>query len=260
MIGVVIVTHGRLAHEFRAALEHVVGPQEQVETISIGPDDDLDVRRADMLAALARVDSGDGVVVLTDMFGGSPSNLAISAMERNNVEVIMRRQPADAGQARKREGRMRAHGSGEPGAGGRAEIYQRSEPNPGRDLGSKCRGREERLLFFFRSAMTDFSVKPRYDKGGEGTKGLYFAEVVIPNKKGLHARASAQFVRCASGFNAEVRVTREGHSVGGTSIMGLMMLAAGQGHSILIETEGPEARAAMEALIALVEAGFHEED
>lgn len=108
--------------------------------------------------------------------------------------------------------------------------------------------------------MTDFSVKPRYDKGGEGTKGLYFAEVVIPNKKGLHARASAQFVRCASGFNAEVRVTREGHSVGGTSIMGLMMLAAGQGHSILIETEGPEARAAMEALIALVEAGFHEED
>jgi len=88
MIGVVIVTHGRLAHEFRAALEHVVGPQEQLETISIGPDDDLDVRRADMLAALARVDTGDGVVVLTDMFGGTPSNLAISAMERANVEVI----------------------------------------------------------------------------------------------------------------------------------------------------------------------------
>ncbi len=88
MIGVVIVTHGRLAHEFRAALEHVVGPQEQIETISIGPDDDLDVRRADMLAALARVDSGDGVAVLTDMFGGTPSNLAISAMERDNVEVI----------------------------------------------------------------------------------------------------------------------------------------------------------------------------
>ena len=80
MIGVVIVTHGNLACEFRAALEHVVGPQEQVETICIGPDDDLDARRTDMLAALAKVDSGDGVVVLTDMFGGSPSNLAISAM------------------------------------------------------------------------------------------------------------------------------------------------------------------------------------
>ena len=88
MIGVVIVTHGKLAREFRAALEHVVGPQEQIETISIGPDDDLDARRADMLAALGKVDSGDGVVVLTDMFGGSPSNLAISAMEQPNVEVI----------------------------------------------------------------------------------------------------------------------------------------------------------------------------
>lgn len=88
MIGVVIVTHGNLACEFRAALEHVVGPQEQVETISIGPDDDLDARRADMLAVLAKVDSGDGVVVLTDMFGGSPSNLAISAMEKPNVEVV----------------------------------------------------------------------------------------------------------------------------------------------------------------------------
>jgi mannose PTS system EIIA component len=88
MIGVVIVTHGKLAREFRAALEHVVGPQEQIETISIGPDDDLDARRSDMLAALDTVDSGEGVVVLTDMFGGSPSNLAISAMERANVEVI----------------------------------------------------------------------------------------------------------------------------------------------------------------------------
>ena len=88
MIGVVIVTHGRLAHEFRAALEHVVGPQEQLETISIGPDDDLDERRADMLAALARVDNGNGVVVLTDMFGGTPSNLAISVLDRANVEVI----------------------------------------------------------------------------------------------------------------------------------------------------------------------------
>ena len=88
MIGVVIVTHGKLAPEFRAALEHVVGPQEQIETISIGPDDDLDARRADMLSALDNVDSGEGVVVLTDMFGGSPSNLAISAMERPNVEVI----------------------------------------------------------------------------------------------------------------------------------------------------------------------------
>jgi phosphocarrier protein len=98
------------------------------------------------------------------------------------------------------------------------------------------------------------------DNPKERRSGLYFAEVTIPNKKGLHARASAQFVRCTSGFTAEVRVTREGHTVGGTSIMGLMMLAAGQGHTILIEAEGPEAQAALEALIKLVESGFGEED
>jgi phosphocarrier protein HPr len=97
------------------------------------------------------------------------------------------------------------------------------------------------------------------DKKESGTD-RYFAEVVIPNKKGLHARASAQFVRCAAGFTAAVRVTREGHTVGGTSIMGLMMLAAGPGHTILIEAEGPDAQAALAALMALVESGFGEDD
>lgn len=77
MIGLVIVTHGGLADEFRAALEHVVGPQSRLETIAIGPDDDMTKRRSDILAAIARADSGKGVVVLTDMFGGTPSNLAI---------------------------------------------------------------------------------------------------------------------------------------------------------------------------------------
>ena len=102
-------------------------------------------------------------------------------------------------------------------------------------------------------------VKTR-DSKTEPLTGLYFAEVTIPNKKGLHARASAQFVRCAANFSAQVRVTREGHAVGGTSIMGLMMLAAGQGHTILIEAEGVEAAAALEALVKLVESGFGEDD
>lgn len=95
---------------------------------------------------------------------------------------------------------------------------------------------------------------------GEREKGVFFAEVMIPNKKGLHARASAQFVRCAGEYTAKVRVSREGHTVGGTSIMGLMMLAAGQGHSILIEVDGEQAKEAIEALVALVEDGFGEED
>ncbi|MFQ5971485.1 MAG: PTS sugar transporter subunit IIA [Alphaproteobacteria bacterium] len=88
MIGIVLVTHGRLANEFVAALEHVVGVQKQVATVSIGPDDDMERRRLDIVEAVERVDSDDGVVVLTDMFGGTPSNLAISIMDKSQVEVI----------------------------------------------------------------------------------------------------------------------------------------------------------------------------
>jgi PTS system mannose-specific IIA component len=88
MIGLVIVTHGRLAQEFVYAMEHVVGPQSAVEAICIGPDDDMERRRQDILAACGRVESGAGVVLLTDMFGGTPSNLAISVMEQTKAEVI----------------------------------------------------------------------------------------------------------------------------------------------------------------------------
>jgi PTS system mannose-specific IIA component len=88
MIGLVIVTHGGLAVEFRAALEHIVGPQTQLETISIGPEDDMEARRTDILDAIRRTDSGSGVIVLTDMFGGTPSNLAISVMDEAKVEII----------------------------------------------------------------------------------------------------------------------------------------------------------------------------
>ena len=88
MIGMVIVTHGRLAAEFIAALEHVVGPQRDVAAICIGADDDMEQRRQDILRAVREVDSGDGVVLLTDMFGGTPSNLAISVMDRPKIEVI----------------------------------------------------------------------------------------------------------------------------------------------------------------------------
>ncbi len=88
MIGLVLVTHGGLAQEFIDALEHVVGPQERIAAVSIGPDDDMEQRRKDILARVAEVDDGSGVVLLTDMFGGTPSNLAISIMENVNVEVV----------------------------------------------------------------------------------------------------------------------------------------------------------------------------
>ena len=88
MIGLVLVTHGRLAEEFIAALEHVVGKQSTVAAISIGPEDDMERRRSDILSAVGQVDDGDGVVLMTDMFGGTPSNLAISIMSEAKVDVI----------------------------------------------------------------------------------------------------------------------------------------------------------------------------
>ena len=88
MIGLVLVTHGRLAAEFITAMEHVVGPQEAIEGICIGADDDMEARRGDIAAAIAKVDQGKGVIILTDLFGGTPSNLAISLMKSDQIEVI----------------------------------------------------------------------------------------------------------------------------------------------------------------------------
>lgn len=88
MIGLVVVTHGRLADEFIAAAEHVVGPMDAVQAVCIGPDDDMDARRKEIIAAVRDCDQGAGVVILTDMFGGTPSNLAISVMGAGKIEVI----------------------------------------------------------------------------------------------------------------------------------------------------------------------------
>jgi PTS system mannose-specific IIA component len=88
MIGLVLVTHGKLASEFVTAMEHVVGPQQAIAAICIGPEDDMEGRRADIAAAIKAVDDGSGVILLTDLFGGTPSNLAISLMEPGRVEVI----------------------------------------------------------------------------------------------------------------------------------------------------------------------------
>lgn len=88
MIGVVLVTHGRLADEFKAATEHVVGPQTLFRTVCIGPQDDMEQRRDDILDAIKAVDVGDGVILLTDMFGGTPSNIGMTFLKTDEVEVI----------------------------------------------------------------------------------------------------------------------------------------------------------------------------
>jgi PTS system mannose-specific IIA component len=88
MIGLVLVTHGRLAEELVLALEHVVGPQTNIACVCIGPDDDMEIRRNEILEKAIKADEGDGAILLTDMFGGTPSNLAISVMGKANIEVI----------------------------------------------------------------------------------------------------------------------------------------------------------------------------
>lgn len=88
MIGMILVTHGNLAEEFVHAMQHVVGRQEAVATVCIGPNDDMERRRQDIAAAIQQVDSGEGAIILTDLFGGTPSNLAISLMDAGHVEVI----------------------------------------------------------------------------------------------------------------------------------------------------------------------------
>lgn len=88
MIGLVLVTHGHLADEFLKAMEHVVGPQENVETVCIGPEDDMEQRREEIMKKVKNVDTGKGVIVLTDMFGGTPSNMAISIMDCGQIEAL----------------------------------------------------------------------------------------------------------------------------------------------------------------------------
>lgn len=88
MLGLVLVTHGNLANEFVAAMQHVVGKQEQIDTVCIGPEDNMEARREEILRKVEQVNSGDGTLVLTDLFGGTPSNLAISIMDKAKVEIL----------------------------------------------------------------------------------------------------------------------------------------------------------------------------
>ena len=88
MIGLILVTHGTLADEFVVAMEHVVGPQKQIATVCIGPRDDMEQRRKDIATAIKNVDDGEGVIILSDLFGGTPSNLSISLLDAGKVEVI----------------------------------------------------------------------------------------------------------------------------------------------------------------------------
>lgn len=222
MIGLVLVTHGRLAAEFIAAMEHVVGPQEQVEAVCIGPDDDMEARRADISAAAARVDTGRGVILLTDMF----------------EEPL---QPRHFPDGQTQCGSDRGHQSADADSAGKRAAPDGRRPRSGSRAGSRTK------IYFGRLR----------DTGGGCVSEARTVEIV--NKRGLHARASAKFVTVASGFDATIEVEKEGNRVCGTSIMGLMMLGAGIGDTIVISATGIGAAEAIASLVDLVENKFGED-
>ena len=231
MIGLVLVTHGHLADEFRSALGACGRAAEgAIETISIGPDDDMDNRRQDIMDAVtAGTDDGNGVIILTDMFGGTPSNLSISVMSRGNTEVIagmnlpmLIKLAGDAWREQHAEGARRGVGCG-------PQIYLCRQPRS------------------FRKIRATMSV------------GGLERELLIINKRGLHARASAKFVQTVETFDAEIHVSKDGMTVGGTSIMGLMMLAAGPGSTIMVTSSGNQAQEALDTIEALIADKFGEE-
>ena len=189
MIGLVLVTHGRLADEFKAALEHVMGPQKQIEAVTIGAEDDCDLCRSDIIDAVNRVDSGDGVIILTDMFGGTPSNLAISCMSRPKVEVIAGvNLPMLVKLASVRDERTLPDAIAmRPGS--RAQIHHHRQPGSRRQMSDDD------------APPRDARPARRPERGVSRTSDHQQAR--------LHARASAKFVQMVERFNAEVRVTRK---------------------------------------------------
>ena len=225
MIGLVIVTHGRLAEEFVHAMEHVVGPQAAVSAICIGPDDDMERRRRDILAACQKVNDGGGVILLTDMFGGTPSNLAISVMEQTKAEVIAGLNLPmliKLASVRRREDLPTC-------------VAQAQEAGPQVYLGRLLRavGREI-------AAMTAE------------------ASVEITNERGLHARASAKFVKLAAhlrrrGDRHQGRRDRRRPLDHGPDDAGR------RPRHIAIRAEGAEAQAAVDALAELVTNRFEED-
>ena len=227
MIGMILVTHGRLAEHFIDAMEHVVGKQDGVATICIGPNDDMEQRRADIADAIREVDEGQGAIILTDLFGGTPSNLAISLLDTDR-----RDQPADAHSPCRCAQEHERGRSGQCRANRGAQLHHRGQRVP--RTGS--RKRAESLLSEARRTI----------------------EVV--NQRGLHARASAKFVNAVAELpdGCAVRVAKGDNEAAGGSILGLMMLGAAKGDSIDIIVTGDNAEAVLADLAAMVEDGFGE--
>ncbi len=230
MIGLVLVTHGELARHFVHAMQHVVGPQDAIETICIGPQDDMEKRREEIADAIAAVDTGAGAIVLTDLFGGTPSNLAISLLDAGRVEVI-------AGINLPMLIRL---------AGVRNSMAVTDAVVAARDAGRN-----------YITIASEFLGNRRRPNMTQAARRA----VTIVNQRGLHARASAKFVGAVAELpdTVRVRVVKDAHEAGGGSILGLMMLGAAKGDTVEIVVDGPDAPDILDRVCAIVEQGFGEE-
>jgi|GEM_PF-9081 len=226
MIGLVIVTHGRLAEEFIAVMEHVVGKQENVAAVCMAPDDDLDQKRQEIEKKVKEVNTGKGVIILTDMFGGTPSNLAIAATSDKSVEALA--------------------GINVPMLIKLASVRQTETVQKAAEMAAEA-GRK------YINAATALL------QAGEGVSARLERTVLIVNKRGLHARAAAKFVRLVEEMGGDVTVAKDDMEVCGSSIMGLLMLSASMDTAIRITAGGDNADAVLAALEDLVSRRFDEE-
>ena len=225
MIGIVVVAHFNLAREMVAATELIVGKQEQFQYVDIFPDEDVDKIKKKLTDALKSVDAGQGAVILTDMFGGTPSNISLSFLEAGQGGGSDGHEPPDAHQARDLP-----PGQGPLRAGGFYSELRQEEHIP----------------------------RNRRVEHKEGRIALMEGIFTIRNRLGLHARAAAQFVKKASSYQSNVWVEKDGQKVNGKSIMGLLMLACPLGTKLTVMVDGTDEQDAFDDLRRLIEDGFGE--
>ena len=178
MIGIVLVTHGRLAQEFISAMEHMVGPQTHLRAVCIGPEDDIERRQREIAAAAKSVDMGNGVVIATDMFGGTPCNLALTLLERGKIEVLA--------------------GVNLPSLIKLIDIRNKLP------LEQAVKEAIEAGRKYMRAGSADLWARLAMSEPSFG------ATAMITNKRGLHARASAKIVEAAARFQSEITIVKDG--------------------------------------------------
>ena len=213
MIGILIVAHGRLGESLVDAVTHVLGARPpQFDVFPVAATDDPLALLPKARGVVAGLDTGDGVAILSDIYGATPCNLAAKLAETRSRRSDRRRQPADAG----------------------ASVHL---PHEGH---GHVRSRK-RCPAAAKACCTSNPLRPMQRR-----------ELEIINKLGLHARASAKLTQLAAKFESDVQVMRNDRKVNAKSIMGVMMLAAGKGSKITVEIAGPDEEQAMDAISKLV--------